>query len=319
MVPVYNEAENLRTLASRIVEGMESVDKSYEIILVDDGSSDGSTHLLKQLSSELDNLVVVVFRRNYGQTAAIAAGFRKARGKLVVTMDADLQNDPGDIPRLVHELEDGGPDGNGFDMVCGWRKNRKDNVLLRNLPSRVANSLIRRATGVQVHDTGCSLKAFRSWVVDSLELYGELHRYLPMLAAMNGARISEVEVKHSPRLAGSSKYSALGRIPRVLADLITILYLSRYRDRPMHLFGTLGLAFLGGGFATAFLGIPLVWSGCLAGASSVIRQVWFLLWMIQAGISLVAMGLILDCAMRLYYSTGNGTFFQIKEEYRGNT
>lgn len=315
VVPVYNEVDNLRVLVGRIAEGMQTMDRSYEMIFVDDGSDDGSKEVLHQLATELDNLRVVVFRRNYGQTAGLAAGFQRARGKTVVTLDADLQNDPADIPRLVHELESGGPDGKGFDLVCGWRKDRKDNALVRNLPSRLANRLIRTTTGVNIQDTGCSLKAFRSWVTKSLELYGELHRFLPVMAAMNGATMSEIEVAHSKRHAGVSKYSALGRIPRVLADLMIILYYRWYFDRPMHFWAVIGIVYVAGGGVSGIIGtiaaaahpqgqLPAL-LGCMASCA----------WAVQSGLVFVGIGLILDIGMRIYYRMKGSSHFQVQEEY----
>lgn len=315
VVPVYNEADNLRVLVGRIAEGMQATGKSYEMILVDDGSSDGSTEVLHQLATELVNLRVVVFRRNYGQTAGLSAGFQRARGHTVVTLDADLQNDPADIPRLIHELENGGPNRKGFDVVCGWRKDRKDNALVRNLPSRVANRLIRKATGVNIQDTGCSLKAFRSWVAHSFELYGELHRFLPMMAAINGATVSEIEVAHSQRYSGVSKYSALGRIPRVLADLVTIVYLRWYFDRPMHVWAVLGLAYIAGGVLSATLGALAAAARIRAQTSLLLECMAFCAWAVQSGLVFLAMGLILDIGMRIYYKVSADSHYQVREEY----
>ena len=315
VVPVYNEVDNLRVLVGRIAEGMQNMDRSYEMIFVDDGSDDGSKEVLHQLATELDNLRVVVFRRNYGQTAGLAAGFRRARGKTVVTLDADLQNDPADIPRLVHELENGGPDGRGFDMVCGWRKDRKDNALVRNLPSRLANRLIRTTTGVNIQDTGCSLKAFRSWVTKSLELYGELHRFLPMMAAMKGATVSEVEVAHSKRHSGVSKYSALGRIPRVLADLLIILYQRWCFDRPMHFWAVIGLGYVAGGVVSGILGTVGAAARIKGQSSTLLGGMASCAWAVHSGLLFVGIGLILDIGMRIYYRMEGSSHFQVQEEY----
>ncbi len=243
VVPVYNELENLSALHSALTYSMQQVGRPYEILVVDDGSDDGSREVLRQLSAEDPNLRVVLFRRNYGQTAAMSAGFDYARGTTLITMDGDLQNDPADIKRLVEKLDE------GYDIVCGWRRNRKDAYATRLLPSKIANFLIRRTTGVPIHDTGCSLKAYRSWVVRSLNLYSDMHRFIAALGAGLGARIAEVPVRHHPRLFGESKYG-LGRIFRVLADLVVIKMLIQFAAHPIRWFGLLSMPLF---FVTPFL------------------------------------------------------------------
>ena len=234
VVPLYNEAENLAALHDALTWGMRSTGRSYELVLVDDGSRDGTANLLRELARSDPHLRAVLFVRNQGQTAAMAAGFAHARGDLVVTMDGDLQNDPADIGRLLTELE------KGYDIVCGWRRNRKDRFATRLLPSKIANKIISWVTGVAIHDTGCSLKAYRSWVPRSLELYSDMHRFIAALAAGVGARVSEIPVRHHPRLRGKSKYG-LGRIFRVVADLIVIKMLIQFAAHPMRWFGLLSL------------------------------------------------------------------------------
>ena len=234
VVPVYNEVENLRQLRAAIGHALEDMGRSYEVVLVDDGSTDGSRQLMRQMARTDPRLRVVLFRRNYGQTAAMSAGFRHARGAVVVTMDGDLQNDPADIPRLLAELD------RGQDIVVGWRRNRKDRMLSRNLPSKLANWLIAWVTGVRIHDTGCSLKAYRGWVVRSLDLYSDMHRFIAALAAGAGARISEVPVRHHPRCFGKSKYG-LTRIYKVLGDLVVIKSLIQFAARPIRGFLLLAL------------------------------------------------------------------------------
>ncbi|MHC4514713.1 MAG: glycosyltransferase family 2 protein [Planctomycetota bacterium] len=244
VVPVYNEVLNLRELRAAIGHALEDLGHSYEVVFVDDGSTDGSRELMREMTRTDPRLRVVLFRRNYGQTAAMSAGFSHARGAVVVTMDADLQNDPADIPRLLAELE------RGQDIVVGWRRHRKDRMLSRNLPSKLANRLIAWVTGVKIHDTGCSLKAYRGWVVRSLDLYSDMHRFIAALAAGAGARISEVPVRHHPRRFGKSKYG-LTRIYRVLADLVVIKSLIQFAVHPVRGFLLLSLPL--------FLAAPLLY------------------------------------------------------------
>lgn len=234
IVPIYNEFENLRSLHSALHHAMQSMGRPYELLLVDDGSDDGSRDLLRRLAEEDPHLRVLLFRRNCGQTAAMSAGFDFARGDTVVTMDGDLQNDPADIHRLIERLDQ------GYDIVCGWRRDRQDSFATRLLPSKVANFLIRRATGVPIHDTGCSLKAYRSWVVRSLNLYSDMHRFIAALGAGVGARVAEVPVRHHARRYGRSKYG-LGRIFRVVADLLVIKMLIQFAAHPIRWFGLLAL------------------------------------------------------------------------------
>ncbi len=234
VVPIYNERENVAPLHEALTYAMSRMARPYELVFVDDGSSDGTRDVLRVLAGEDPHLRLVMFRRNYGQTAAMAAGFRVCRGRIVVSMDGDLQNDPADIPRLVERLED------GFDVVCGWRRHRQDRVSTRLLPSRIANFLIARVTGARIHDTGCSLKAYRSWVVRSLHLYSDMHRFLAALGVGIGARITELPVRHHARRAGTSKYG-LGRIFRVLADLVGIKMLIQFAAHPIRWFSLLSL------------------------------------------------------------------------------
>ena len=234
VVPVYNEVESLPDLISAIATTLTASQVSYEIICVDDGSTDGSAELLKQQAQTRTDLKAVLLRRNYGQTAAMAAGFNYAWGKAIITLDGDLQNDPADIPRLLAKLEE------GYDLVSGWRQQRQDAALTRLLPSKIANWLIGLVTGVKLHDYGCSLKAYRSELVEDMHLYGELHRFLPALAYIEGARITELPVRHHARRYGRSKYG-LWRTFRVVMDLLTISFMKTFLTRPMHVFGLFGL------------------------------------------------------------------------------
>lgn len=234
MVPIFNEKENVGPLHAALTHALQLLGRAYEIVIVDDGSTDGTRDALRELAAADPHLRVVMFRRNYGQTAAMAAGFRAARGRTIVSMDGDLQNDPADIGRLVEKLEE------GYDVVCGWRRWRQDRAVTRLLPSRIANFLISRVTGARIHDTGCSLKAYRSWVVRSLHLYSDMHRFLAALGAGIGARITELPVRHHARRAGKSKYG-LGRVFRVLADLIGIKMLIQFAAHPIRWFSLLAL------------------------------------------------------------------------------
>ncbi|MDW8247442.1 MAG: glycosyltransferase family 2 protein [Sandaracinaceae bacterium] len=230
ILPIFNEVENIPPLLREIEEALQGW--HFEVICVDDGSTDGSRELLRQLARKLPYLRVILFRRNCGQSAAFDAGFRHASGALIVTMDADGQNDPRDIPRLVKKLEE------GYDLVSGWRKKRKDSWI-RTLPSKIANALIRWITGTRVHDLGCSLKVYRKEITDEIRLYGEMHRFLVPLAELQGAKVAEMEVNHRPRVAGVSKYG-LSRVFKVLLDLLTVWFLHRYQTKPIHVFGGLG-------------------------------------------------------------------------------
>ena len=230
IVPIHNELENIPVLHERVTAALQPTGLDYELVLVDDGSKDGSTQLLRELSEKDRRVRVIELRRNFGQSAAMLAGIRESSGGYVVTMDGDLQNDPSDIPRMIAKLSE------GYDLVHGWRKDRKDRWLDRKLPSLLANNLISRVTKFTVHDLGCTLKAFRREVAVELELYGEMHRFIPILADMRGAKCLELEVQHHPRIFGKTKYG-IDRTLRVLLDLITVAYLKRYAASPMKLFG----------------------------------------------------------------------------------
>ncbi|MBL8768266.1 MAG: glycosyltransferase family 2 protein [Planctomycetes bacterium] len=234
VVPVYNEEDNILPLVDAIDSVMQRVKRSYEILVVDDGSSDRTWEKLAEARKRLPQLSIVSLRRNFGQTAALAAGFDAARGRHVVTMDGDLQNDPEDIPTFLALLDE------GYDLVCGWRRDRKDRFLSRRLPSRVANALLSDLTGVRVHDFGCTLKGYRAAFVKQLPIYSEMHRYIPALAGSVGARVTEVVVRHHPRLHGKSKYG-MTRVIRVLYDLAALRLLTRFAARPLHAFGVFSI------------------------------------------------------------------------------
>ena len=245
-IPIFNEAENLPILHDKVQTALSRLGRNWELVLVNDGSTDGSAAILDDIASKDRRVTVVHLRRNYGQTAAFMAGIDHARGNIIVPMDGDLQNDPEDIARLIAKLDE------GYDVVSGWRKDRKDNAIKRNLPSRVANGLISRVSGVHLHDYGCSLKAYRRDVLDGVKLYGEMHRFVPIYAVWNGARVTEIEVSHHPRIHGQSKYG-LERVLKVVLDLLVVKFLFRYASKPIYLFGGLGfLSILLGGMAGAW-------------------------------------------------------------------
>lgn len=236
-IPLFNEAPNIPTLYARVRDALEALGRRWQLILVDDGSNDGSAELLDGIAAGDARVTVIHFRRNYGQTAAMMAGIDRADGEIIVPMDGDLQNDPADIARLLDKLAE------GYDVVSGWRRDRKDAPVRRNLPSRLANALISRLSGVHLHDYGCSLKAYRASVLDGVRLYGEMHRFVPIYAAWNGARVTEIEVTHHPRLHGTSKYG-LERVVKVVLDLLVVKFLFRYADKPIYVFGGFGLVCL---------------------------------------------------------------------------
>lgn len=304
VVPVRDEVESLPLLLEAIASTLNASQLSYEIICVDDGSSDGSAEFLKEQAQIRPDLKAVILRRNYGQTAAMAAGFKYAIGKAIVTLDADLQNDPADIPILLGKLEE------GYDLVSGWRQNRQDGTLNRLLPSKIANWLIRRTTSVHIHDYGCSLKAYRAELVADMNLYGELHRFLPALAYIEGARITEMPVRHHARRFGRSKYG-LSRTFRVLMDLLTILFIKKFLTRPMHVFGLLGLIsmILGTGLGIYLSFIKLVWGEIIGNRPLLILAVLLLV----TGVQLFSFGLLAELVMRTYHESQGRPIYRVRE------
>ncbi len=304
VIPVMNEAANIAPLLGTIRDALESMD--YEVILVDDGSRDETVREIKRLADARIRLIALT--RNFGQTSAMAAGIDAAEGDFIVTMDGDLQNDPGDIPMLIRELESG-----EWEVVAGRRIGRKDRWLSRKLPSRLANLLIGRLTGVSLSDYGCTLKAFRADVAKGLGLYGELHRFIPVLANMQGARIKEVDVRHWPRRHGTSKYG-LGRAIRVISDLSLMLFFQRYGAKPMHLFGPFGFLFLGAGVLIDLYMVYLKWLGQDIGT----RPLLFLgILLTVVGFQLITTGFLAEVVMRTYYESQNKRPYAVKERFAG--
>ncbi|EDY37213.1 undecaprenyl-phosphate 4-deoxy-4-formamido-L-arabinose transferase [Cyanobium sp. PCC 7001] len=309
VVPLYNEEESVPLLVEQVLKAVRPLGLAHELVVVDDGSTDGTAAVLSRLSEVVPELVVVLLRRNYGQTAAMAAGFDASRGAVIVTLDGDLQNDPADIPVLLERLDQ------GYDLVSGWRHQRQDHALWRLLPSRLANRLIARVTGVRLHDYGCSLKAYRREVVDDLNLYGELHRFLPALAFIEGARISEVQVNHHARRFGRSKYG-LDRTFRVLMDLLTVWFMKRFLTRPMHVFGFGGLAaMLLGLLFTAALVVEKLVLGAEIGDRPLLLVA---LISVLAGVQLFCFGLLAEVQMRTYHESQGRPIYRVRATLRGS-
>lgn len=300
VVPIYNEVDNIPLLHRQLQSAMRPSQDSYEVIFVDDGSTDGSLELLCDLADRDRSVRVIQFRRNYGQTAAMQAGLEAASGDVIVTLDGDLQNDPTDIPMMLQKIEE------GYDLVHGWRKNRQDALIRRKLPSRIANRLISWSTGLPIRDLGCTLKAIRREIADELELYGEMHRFIPILAAHRGARCVEVVTNHRARQFGTSKYG-ISRTIQVLLDLCTVKFMQEYFANPMKLFGKLaaGCLVLGMGSLLAVVGMKLLSQIDMTGNPLLLLGVFCSL----AGLQLLSLGLLGEVNSRIYYQrNGNRPF-----------
>ncbi len=305
VVPVYNEEESIPSLYTRLTEALQSLGYPYEIIAVDDGSRDKSFALLQERALTDPRLRVVRFRRNFGQTAAFSAGFDRARGEVVITIDADLQNDPNDIGALLAKMDE------GYDVVSGWRERRQDAFINRRLPSIIANRLISWSTGVQLHDYGCSLKAYRTDVVHGIKLYGELHRFIPAMASWQGVSVAEIPVNHSARRFGTSKYG-IGRTTRVLLDLLTVRFLLSYGTRPMQIFGLIGmLSMLSGVVCAGYLSFIKLFQGAAIGNRPLLLLAVLL---IVLGVQFIGIGLLGELIVRTYYESQNKSTYVVREE-----
>jgi glycosyltransferase involved in cell wall biosynthesis len=305
VVPIYNEEESIPALYERLTGALTAMGAGYEIIAVDDGSRDRSFALLRDLANIDRRLRVVRFRRNFGQTAAFTAGFERARGEVVVTIDADLQNDPTDIPRLLDKI------GEGYDVVSGWRARRQDAFWNRRLPSIIANRLISLVTGLRLHDYGCSLKAYRREVVQDLQLYGELHRFIPAIASWQGVEVAELAVNHEPRRFGKSKYG-IGRTLRVMLDLMTVRFLLSYATRPMQIFGLVGLLLAAiGAVILGYLGfVRLVIGDPIAARPLTLLGVLVTV----LGIQFISIGLLGEMIVRNSNAGQRGAIYRVREE-----
>ena len=304
VIPIYNEALNLRELYQEFVTVLGAWGRPFELVLVDDGSTDDSFAILGEIQRADPRVRVIRFRRNFGQTAAFSAGFRYARGRLIATADGDLQNDPRDLPRMADLIDQ------GYDIVCGWRQDRKDTFLTRRVPSMLANGLISWATGVRLHDYGCSLKIFRSEVVKPLKLYGEMHRFLPAIASELGVRITEVVVNHRARTRGQSKYG-LSRTVRVILDLMTVKFLLSYSTRPLQIFGLIGgLMLLSGLAVSAYLAYVRLFA-----YQSIANRPLLLLGvlLIFTGVQLVTIGLLAEVQSRTYHESQDKPTYVVRD------
>jgi glycosyltransferase involved in cell wall biosynthesis len=304
VIPVFNEAPNLAVLHAELARVLTDVAQDYEVLYIDDGSLDDSAAVLRQLQERDPHVGVVRFTRNYGQTAALAAGFDHAAGELIVTMDADRQNDPADIPALLTKL------GDGYDMVTGWRVSRRDPWLTRRLPSMVANGLIGLITGVRLHDYGCTLKVLRRDMVAGLRLYGEMHRFIPALVSDLGGRVTEIPVHHRPRVAGTSKYG-LSRTMRVLLDLIAVKFLTSYSTRPIQVFGAIGLLCSTTGLGiTGVLGVERIFFGVELANRPI---VWLGILLTLMGLQFITMGLLGELLVRTYHESQDKPVYRVAE------
>ena len=310
VIPLLNEEENIPFLYEELKQVLVAIEDDHEILFIDDGSTDRSLELLRNLQGQDKHVVVVNFRKNFGQTAAMAAGFDYALGDVIITMDADLQNDPRDIPRLLEQIKAGN------DVVTGWRYDRKDAFINRRLPSIIANKIISKTTGVNLHDYGCTLKAFRKEVIKSVKLYGEMHRFIPAIASGMGIDFTEVKVNHRARRFGASKYG-ISRTIRVILDLMTVKFLLSYSTRPIQVFGLMGVVCGGLGFLIAvimtfqrqFMGVPLS-----------DRPLLFLaVLLIFIGIQFISLGLIAELQARTYHESQNKPVYHIKKVYRSDS
>lgn len=303
IVPVFNESENLQQLYNDLIVSLLELERDFEIVFVNDGSKDATSSVLEKIAGQDKRVKIVELTRNFGQTAAMAAGFQVARGEILVAIDADNQNDPADIAHLIKKLDE------GYDVVSGWRKNRKDKFFSRVLPSKAANWIISRVTGVKLKDYGCSLKVYRASAIASINLYGEMHRFIPALAAMGGAKVAEVEVNHRPRLHGKSKYGLI-RIFKVLIDLVTVKFLSSWATKPSYLFGGIGsilciAAFLSG----VEVLIEKFWKGTFAHKNPMLLLAVFLF---TVGIQFIFMGLIAELLVRTYHESQGKPIYFVK-------
>lgn len=304
LLPVFNEEPNLRPLHAKLQDAIAELGQAAEVIYVDDGSTDKGLDVLRELAADDWRVRVIAFKRNYGKAAAIASGIDAARGRVLVTMDADLQNDPVDIKRLLQKLDE------GYDVVSGWRRKRQDSMLRRKVPSVIANRLISFVGGVPLHDYGCCLKAYRRASLEDVRLYGEMHRFTPIFASWNGARVTEIEVEHHPRTMGVAKFGKLSRTFEVIFDLITIKFMAQYRTKPMYLFGYFGLISIGlSALATLWALIAKLQGVAFSQMSlPVIAIVLFAL-----GVQFILMGLIADMLMRTYYESQAKPIYSVRE------
>ncbi len=301
IIPVYNEATNLEILTKKIILSLKSY--NYEVIFINDGSADESLKILNNIIKNNNNFLCVNFKRNYGQTAALQAGFDYANGKVIVAMDGDLQNDPADIPKLLKKINE------GYDVVSGWRKNRQDNSLSRILPSKIANYIISKISGVKLHDYGCTLKAYKKEIIKDIKLYGEMHRFIPIYARWEGAKVCEIEVKHCKRHSGESKYG-ISRVPKVILDLMVVKFFEKLITRPIHLFGKLGFLFILLGILISFYAI---WLKIFKSISFILTPLPILtMFFLLSGILCILLGIVAEIQSRIYFQTTINKSYLVK-------
>ncbi len=303
-LPVLNEEENLRPMHAKISEALTTLGKTAEVIYVDDGSTDRSLQILKELAAQDSRVRVISLRRNYGQTAAMSAGIDAARGDILIPMDADLQNDPHDIARLLEKLDE------GYDVVSGWRKNRQDKLISRKIPSMIANKIISLISGVHLHDYGCSLKTYRRDVIQEVKLYGEMHRFIPIYASWAGARVTEIPVDHHARTMGKSKYG-ISRSLKVVFDLITIKFMARYQTKPLYVFGSFGLLALA---TSLFAGAWAVFLKIFQGVSFILTPLPMITIVLLAiSVQFFLMGLLAEMLVRTYHESQAKAIYAVRE------
>lgn len=305
VVPFYNEEENVLPLFESINDVLSRTNKTFEIIFVDDGSTDGTFRKLSEIAEQNPQAKIISFKRNFGQTAAMAAAIDHSSGEIIIPMDGDLQNDPQDIPGLLEKLEQ------GYDVVSGWRKNRKDSPFSRILPSLIANKIISFISGVSLHDYGCSLKAYRRDVIRDVRLYGEMHRFIPIYAVWHGARVAEIEVHHRPRQHGRSKYG-IGRTYKVILDMIVVKFLGQYVQKPIYIFGGLGLLSILCGFLAGLWAFYLKFVRGISFIQTPLPQLFVLLFVL--GFNAILLGLLAEISMRIYYETQHKRTYLIREK-----
>jgi len=304
VIPIYNEEENIPSLYKELKDVLQKLEKSFEIIFVDDGSSDTSLMLLNEIQTNDSNVVVISFRKNFGQTAAMSAGFDHARGDIIITMDGDMQNDPANIEGMIKKIDE------GYDVVTGWRFERKDPFLNRRLPSMIANWIISKTTGVDLHDYGCTLKAFRKEVIKNIRLYGEMHRFIPAIASGMGISFTEMKVNHRPRLYGKSKYG-ISRTIRVVLDLLTVKFLLSYSTRPIQVFGLIGV---GSGFLGFLIAAVITFQRQFMGISMSDRPILFLAILLMfMGVQFITIGLLAELQARTYHESQGKPIYFIKK------
>ncbi len=305
IVPIYNEEDNIYPLYDGIIDVLEKHGASFEVFLVNDGSTDNSGERMDHLASKDQRAKVIHFRRNFGQTAAMMAGINYSKGKIIIPIDGDLQNDPKDIPKLLEKLSE------GYDVCSGWRKDRKDNPFQRTLPSRVANKLISWISGVYLNDYGCTLKAYKKEVIKNVKLYGEMHRFIPIFASWQGARVTEIPVKHYPRIHGQSKYG-FNRTFKVIVDLMVVKFLTQFMEKPMHIFGGVGLASIGVSFLSAIAAIYFKYFGNKSFIETPLPLLFVMAWI--TGIMCFLMGFLAEMIMRTFYESQGKPTYAVREK-----